>query len=105
MPPARLQVTADIPDRYNAVRVRISGKVQGVGFRMWTRNEAVRLGLTGWVRNERDGAVVALIAGPDTAISIMIERFSRGPAGSSVAGVETEAAQLEKMPTDFEITR
>ncbi|PDS77534.1 acylphosphatase [Rhizobium sp. L43] len=93
-----------MPDRYKAVRVRISGKVQGVGFRMWTRNEAVRLGLTGWVRNEEDGAVVALIAGPDAAISTMIERFGRGPAGSWVAGVETEAAEFEKNLTDFSIT-
>ncbi|PDT03522.1 acylphosphatase [Rhizobium chutanense] len=97
-------MTANRPDRSNAVRVRISGKVQGVGFRMWTRKEAVRLGLTGWVRNEEDGAVVALIAGPDTAISTMIERFSRGPAGSSVTGVETDAVELETSLTDFSIT-
>ncbi len=93
-----------MPDRYKAVRVRISGKVQGVGFRMWTRSEAVRLGLTGWVRNEEDGAVVALMAGSDTAISTMIERFNHGPAGSWVAGVETEAAESEKNLTDFSIT-
>jgi len=92
-------------DREKAVRVRISGKVQGVGFRYWTRDEAVRLGLTGWVRNEEDGAVVAVIAGPDIAISAMIERFRRGPSEASVSGVETEAAQLEKNPTDFRITR
>ncbi|ULR45801.1 acylphosphatase [Rhizobium sp. K102] len=91
-------------DRYEAVRVRISGKVQGVGFRMWTRDEALRLGLTGWVRNEADGSVAALVAGPDNAISTMIERLRRGPAGASVSGVETEAARLEKMPTDFRIT-
>ena len=89
-------MTADMFDHDKAVRVRISGKVQGVGFRYWTRDEAVRLGLTGWVRNEEDGAVVAVIAGPDSAISTMIERFRRGPLGASVSGVETETAQLEK---------
>jgi acylphosphatase len=46
-----------------------------------------------------------VIAGPDIAISTMIERFRRGPSGASVSGVETEAAQLEKNPTDFRITR
>ncbi|API54702.1 acylphosphatase [Rhizobium leguminosarum] len=92
-------------DHDKAVRVRISGKVQGVGFRMWTRDEAVRLGLTGWVRNEEDGAVVAVIAGPDTAITTMIDRFRRGPLGASVLGVETEAAQLEKKPSEFRISR
>ncbi|MBB2752294.1 UNVERIFIED_ORG: acylphosphatase [Rhizobium aethiopicum] len=89
---------------YEAMRVRVSGRVQGVGFRMWTRDEALRLGLTGWVRNEADGSVAALIAGPDTAISTMIERFGRGPAGASVSGVETEPSPLEKMPPDFRIT-
>ncbi|EJB02402.1 acylphosphatase [Rhizobium leguminosarum bv. trifolii WSM597] len=90
--------------RYEAVRVRVSGRVQGVGFRMWAREEALRLGLTGWVRNETDGSVAALIAGSDTAISTMIARFGRGPAGASVSGVETEATQLAEMPTDFRIT-
>ncbi|EJC79559.1 acylphosphatase [Rhizobium leguminosarum bv. trifolii WSM2297] len=87
-----------------AVRVRVYGRVQGVGFRMWARDEALRLGLTGWVRNEVDGSVAALIAGPDIAISTMIERFSRGPTGASVSGVETEATQLAEMPTGFRIT-
>ena len=48
----------------SAVRVRITGRVQGVYFRGWTRDEAARLGLDGWVRNEADGSVTALIAGP-----------------------------------------
>ncbi|MBB2683171.1 acylphosphatase [Rhizobium sophoriradicis] len=91
-------------DRYEAVRVRISGRVQGVGFRMWTRDEALRLGLTGWVRNEADGSVAALIAGPDNAISTIIERLRRGPAGAWVSGVEKEAIRLDEMPTDFRIT-
>ncbi|MBB4195252.1 acylphosphatase [Rhizobium aethiopicum] len=91
-------------DHDEAVRVRISGRVQGVGFRMWTRDEALRLGVTGWVRNEADGSVSALIAGADSAISTMIESLRRGPAGASVSSVETEAAQLENMPRDFHIT-
>lgn len=91
-------------DHSAAMRVRISGKVQGVGFRVWTCDEAVRLGLTGWVRNERDGSVAALIAGSDSAVAAMIERLKRGPSGASVSSVETEAAQIEKMPADFRIT-
>jgi len=71
---------------------------------MWARDEALRLGLTGWVRNEADGSVTALIAGSDTAISTMIDRFGRGPAEASVSGVESEATQLAEMPTDFRIT-
>jgi acylphosphatase len=71
-------------DHYEALQVRITGGVQGVGFRVWTRDEALRLGLTGWVRNEEDGSVAALIAGPGGAISTMIERLRRGPPGASV---------------------
>ena len=82
-------------DDYEAVLVRITGKVQGVSFRVWTRDEATQLGLVGWVRNEEDGSVVALIAGPDTATSTMIERFRRGPSGASVSGVETRSTTLE----------
>jgi acylphosphatase len=92
-------------DDYEAVLVRITGKVQGVSFRVWTRDEAVQLGLTGWVRNEEDGSVVALIAGADTAIKAMVERFRRGPTGASVSGVETQRTTLAEMPTGFRITR
>jgi acylphosphatase len=88
---------------YEAVLVRITGKVQGVRFRVWTRDEVTQLGLAGWVRNEEDGSVVALIAGSDTAISTMIERFRRGPSGASVSSVETESTALATMPTDFRI--
>lgn len=70
------------------VRARISGRVQGVGFRIWTRGEAVRLGLTGWVRNESDGSVSALIAGADSAVAAMVERLWQGPRGAAVSKVE-----------------
>ncbi|WFU01524.1 acylphosphatase [Rhizobium sp. CB3171] len=91
-------------DDYEATLVRITGRVQGVSFRVWTRNEASRLGLTGWVRNESDGSVLALIAGSDTAISTMIERFWHGPAGASVSSVEKQPTTLAEMPTGFRIT-
>src|SRR5690242_16269177 len=46
-------------NQQRAVRARIHGKVQGVSYRVWTRSEAMRLGLAGWVRNESDGTVTA----------------------------------------------
>ncbi|MBZ9990280.1 acylphosphatase [Mesorhizobium sp. BH1-1-5] len=85
-----------------AVRVRISGKVQGVSYRVWTRGEAMRLGLTGWVRNERDGSVTALIAGADIAVSTMIERLWQGPRGALVSKVEIEET-ADDAPVDFMI--
>lgn len=72
-----------------AMLVRVSGRVQGVSFRIWTRREAERLGVTGWVRNERDGSVAAMIVGSDAALANMVERLWMGPADASVVSVET----------------
>ncbi|MGX5804118.1 acylphosphatase [Bradyrhizobium sp. Arg314] len=85
-----------------AVRVRVSGTVQGVSYRVWTRSEASRLGLTGWVRNERDGSVTALIAGADAPVTAMIERLWQGPRGALVSKVEVEKA-ADDAPVDFRI--
>ncbi|TGQ52172.1 acylphosphatase [Mesorhizobium sp. M1C.F.Ca.ET.193.01.1.1] len=85
-----------------AVRARVSGMVQGVSYRVWTRNEAVRLGLTGWVRNERDGSVAALIVGADAAVAAMIDRLWQGPRGALVSKVDVEEAS-DNVPADFRI--
>jgi acylphosphatase len=88
---------------HRTVRARVSGTVQGVSYRVWTRGEAMRLGLTGWVRNERDGSVTALLAGADAAVTAMIERLWQGPRGALVSKVEIEEA-AEEAPMDFRIT-
>jgi len=85
-----------------AVRARISGTVQGVSYRVWTRGEAMRLGLTGWVRNERDGSVTVLIAGADAAVTAIIDRLWQGPRGALVSNVEVEEA-ADDAPADFRI--
>ncbi|KXF77441.1 acylphosphatase [Paramesorhizobium deserti] len=87
-----------------AVLARITGKVQGVSFRMWARAEAMKLGLTGWVRNEKDGSVKALIAGPEEAVSTMLKRLRQGPPGASVSGVVSEKADPDEWPETFSIT-
>jgi acylphosphatase len=89
----------------DAFRVRITGGVQGVGYRAWARGQALQLGLTGWVRNEADGSVSALIVGSPVATDSMLERFWSGPAGSSVLEVKTEEAALDEVPSDFRIVR
>jgi len=76
-----------------AVDVRITGTVQGVSFRAYAAQEAVRLELAGWVRNEPDGSVAAHLAGPDDAVAEMLEWCHQGSPGARVAKVEvTEAA-------------
>ena len=87
-----------------AVLVRISGRVQGVSFRFWTRQEAERLSLNGWVRNEPDGSVQALVAGSDGAVAMMLERFWEGPSGAVVADVRAEAADTAGVPVGFRIS-
>ncbi len=67
--------------------VRIEGRVQGVGYRAWTQRVALGLGLSGWVRNRRDGAVEALFQGTPADVATMIARCETGPAGAAVTKV------------------
>ena len=71
------------------VRVRITGVVQGVGFRAWARSQSHAFGLAGWVRNEPDGSVSALVQGEAEKVDSMLERLRRGPPGAAVSGLET----------------
>ncbi|MBS0529518.1 MAG: acylphosphatase [Proteobacteria bacterium] len=80
-------------------QVTIRGRVQGVGFRYWTMCEAIRLGISGWVRNRRDGSVEALFAGPADAVAEMTTRCLQGPDSARVDAVEDqpEMANAEKL--------
>ncbi len=90
---------APAPERI--VRALISGRVQGVGYRAWTRAEAEALGLDGWVRNRRNGDVEALIAGPAAVVEALCARLWRGPAAAIVVRVELREAR----PADLEARR
>lgn len=81
-----------------AVRVRVSGRVQGVWFRAWTESRATSLGLSGWVRNRDDGDVEALFAGADEAVEAMIEECRAGPPGARVSAVAAEPASAPGSP-------
>jgi acylphosphatase len=79
------------------LQVRITGVVQGVGYRAWTEQAARQRGLSGWVRNRRDGSVEAMFSGPEPAVRAMIELCRHGPPAALVHDVaETiETAPLE----------
>ncbi len=70
------------------VRVRIEGRVQGVGYRVWTQRTALGLDLEGWVRNRRDGSVEAMFQGASEQVAAMIAACEGGPRGASVTRVE-----------------
>ena len=82
-------------------RLTISGRVQGVGYRDWAIETGRRLGLTGWVRNRRDGAVEALIVGEEAAVGEMIEACRRGPALARVDGIDVDPIDLDVLPEGF----
>ncbi|WP_417451860.1 acylphosphatase [Kordiimonas sp.] len=80
-------------DNKVAVRARIQGRVQGVGYRAWVKGEAARLGLYGWVRNRTDGSVEALFVGAGADVVRMLDLCSSGPAGAIVDAISQEKAQ------------
>jgi len=86
-------------------QIRVIGRVQGVGYRYALRDEAVRLGVAGWVRNRADGSVEALLQGDDNALTQLIAWSRRGPRPAKVDSVHEEAPRAEhERPYDgFEI--
>lgn len=86
-----------------ALLVHITGRVQGVSFRAWTQSHARSLELEGWVKNEPDGAVTALIGGPPAAVAEMVEAFHIGPRWAAVTAVTTTPANPEDVPPGFRI--
>ena len=76
-----------------AVRVQISGLVQGVFFRVSVRDEALRHGVRGWVRNRRDGGVEALYQGPSKAVDRLVAWSHAGPRGARVDEVRVRETE------------
>lgn len=72
----------------SAKRLVIAGRVQGVGYRDWMVAQAQVLGLSGWVRNRRDGTVEALVHGDIAAVEELLRACRRGPRMASVTSIE-----------------
>jgi acylphosphatase len=75
------------------VRLIITGRVQGVGYRIWAERTAAGLGISGWVRNRHDGSVELLATGADEAIAALIEACRQGPRAAVVADVAVDDAE------------
>ena len=89
----------------NAIRtrVRVTGRVQGVSYRMSAAQAARRLGLVGWVRNKRDGSVELEIQGTRAKVLEMVSWCRRGPAAAEVTGVTEEPAEPSDAEHSFRI--
>jgi len=85
-----------------AVRVSISGLVQGVGYRAWTEREAVLRNLSGWVRNRRDGSVEAVFAGEDHVVDDMVAACRTGPYNAIVKTLDIHP-YAEPLDDRFEV--
>lgn len=78
-------------------RLRVEGRVQGVGYRAWVAREAARLKLAGWVRNRYDGTVELVVQGPPGAVEALVWAARQGPAAAEVQAVRAETLE----PGDF----
>lgn len=81
-----------------ARHVSVTGRVQGVFFRAWMRDQASELGITGWVRNCPDGRVDSHIEGEERSVEQLIERLHRGPRAARVDDVHVWNVE----PCDFD---
>ena len=81
---------SDPLDQKARVHLRIKGRVQGVGFRFSTVDEARRLGVTGWVRNTYDGDVELVAEGPRDRLQQLVTWCHAGPRGALVTDVEEQ---------------
>jgi acylphosphatase len=80
-------------DDRTALRLRVEGFVQAVGYRNFAMEEARRLSLDGWIRNRSDGTVEILVFGETKAVEAFVAAAMRGPPGSTVKNVELHNAE------------
>ena len=85
------------------VRLIVQGRVQGVWFRDSTRREALSLGVFGWVRNRRDGAVEVLAEGPEENVKKLVAWCRQGPPAAKVTRVHETSEEWGAEFTSFDI--
>lgn len=81
----------------------VSGNVQGVNFRSWTKSQADNLNITGWVRNLSDGRVEVLAQGSEQGLEDLKKRLFKGPTMSRVQDVQCEWIDYDKEHSAFEL--
>jgi acylphosphatase len=98
-----------LPDSSSATDRRlhatVRGRVQGVGYRATTLDEARRLGLSGWVRNRYDGSVEVLAEGSQAKLRLLVDYLHRGPWGAVVTSVLEDWSEAKGAPMPYQIKR
>lgn len=85
--------------------VFIEGRVQGVGFRHFTKTKARKMNLNGWVKNRSDGRVEAVFEGPKEQVMNMVEKCQKGPGAAKVQNVDLKWEETDKNLDSFKIKR
>lgn len=96
---------SEAPGERLAVRLRVLGRVQGVGFRWFTREAGRELGVAGRVRNLPDGSVEIEAVAPAAALAAFKEQVRQGPRGARVDTLEEESLAPVPAWDRFEIDR
>lgn len=87
-------------------KIEVKGKVQGVGYRFFTKNSADELGISGWVRNEEDGSVLLMAQSESSdVLERLIHKCAQGPAGSVVESLTIQHVENGDGLDNFEIIR
>ncbi|MFC7725703.1 acylphosphatase [Nocardioides sp. GCM10028917] len=86
-----------------AIQARVTGQVQGVAFRWHAQEQAQRLGVAGWVRNEVDGSVLVHAEGEDDAVDALVEWCRHGPPSARVRELAARDAAVSGA-SSFEVT-
>lgn len=87
------------------VHVLVAGVVQGVGFRAFTQNAALKLQLAGWVKNLPDGRVEAVVEGPPDRLAELLKAMGKGPSGARVDKLEVKDEPFQGEFRTFEVRR
>ena len=85
------------------IRLRISGRVQGVGFRWFVMSEARRLHLNGWVRNNPDGSVELEAGGPPEKLTTLRDRVAIGPRAARVEQIAELPISTDELHDPFDV--
>jgi acylphosphatase len=85
------------------INASVHGRVQGVFFRDYTRREALKLGLTGWVKNDWDGSVRVTAVGDKEGLKALVEFLHRGSPQARVSRVDVEWSETNQVYDGFEV--